>query len=297
MELKKLNIFQIDAPEVKEIYSNDNYLIEYNKDDCDQNLCVVYFSSHNLYYPNTTFEFHQSIIKSNKFEWKNNKFSNAKKHIFIRDIHKQWYISGISAKIDNPYKLIDFLLQETRNFETYTIGSSAGGYAAILFGSILKVKRVYAFNPQINLNIILKTSNPIIDPLIFKYSNDSQFNIFYDLNNYLINLTECHYFLSNKSKVDLIQYNNISREARHKINLISFNNYLHGIPFFKINISYILSLNKNQLLYLSNKVHYPILFSIQINGLINTIYFIIKSFLKIIKIKIKIWIITIFNQK
>lgn len=95
----KNNIFQIDSKCVIEAFKEDNYSIEYAEeiDLIENDLCVIYFSSNEIYYPNTLESFEYSILKNDKYEWKQNKFSNAKKHIFLRDLHKQWYLSGINA--------------------------------------------------------------------------------------------------------------------------------------------------------------------------------------------------------
>jgi len=61
---------------------------------------------------------------------------------FIVDAHQSWYHKGIDETIQyldskiKPYKRVIFL------------GCSAGGYAALLFGSILNVDAVFAIIPQ-----------------------------------------------------------------------------------------------------------------------------------------------------
>ncbi|MBA3685068.1 MAG: hypothetical protein H0W72_07475 [Planctomycetes bacterium] len=71
--------------------------------------------------------------------------------IFIRDFSAAWYQKGVDAEIDSLDKLIGFLRSSiTRSAygRVCFIGNSMGGYAAILFGSIVDAHRVIAFAPQ-----------------------------------------------------------------------------------------------------------------------------------------------------
>lgn len=74
-------------------------------------------------------------------------FPNDEKHFYI-DMNQCWYhkgIKGLSTTIDET---ISCLKNEIKTFEYVTfMGVSAGGYAAILFGSKLNVNTVIAFSP------------------------------------------------------------------------------------------------------------------------------------------------------
>jgi len=63
-------IFQVDSQDVIGAFNLDNYYIEYNEevDLLDNNLCVIYFSSNEIYYPNTTESFNYFIKKRDKFK-------------------------------------------------------------------------------------------------------------------------------------------------------------------------------------------------------------------------------------
>ena len=162
-------VFQTDSDIVRNVYDTQhNYLIEYNEQCKDKTYCAVYFCSNDLYYPNVEDIFRKRIVEKNFFEWYNLRIEKAYKHIFVRDVFKQWYLSGINQSIDSPERLIEFLKNETDGYRTIMSGSSAGGYAAILYGSILKVERVFAFNPQVELTSLLTKSNEKTNPLIFR---------------------------------------------------------------------------------------------------------------------------------
>lgn len=278
MDKEKQLIFQIASPAVLKVFAEKNYDIEYNDSDrAEDDLCVIYFSSNEIYYPNTIQAFDYSIIQRDKYEWKRNKLPQARKHIFIRDIRKQWYIGGINATLDSPSKLLDFLKVETAGYRIFTVGSSAGGYAAVLFGSLLNANRVYAFNAQLNLNSTMKSSNLITNPILFEKAKEEHFNTYFDLSNYFTSVTDYYYFQSCGSQIDIEQYQAISLEAQKKIKIIRFRTSNHGFPFLRINLPYILAFNTNELAQFVDKTYHPIIFSIRLIGLLPTVTFVIKA--------------------
>jgi hypothetical protein len=271
-------IFQLHSPEVEKAFLSKNYSIEYlTGSDVDENLCAIYFSSNEIYYPNTTASFQYSILDRDKYEWKNNRLLRAHKHIFIRDIHKQWYLSGINIDINDPFKLFEFLKNETSGYIVYTIGSSAGGYAAILMGSLLNAHTVYAFNAQLNLNNIIKYSNANIDPILFDKAQDKIFHKYFDLSNYLNENTFFYYFQSANSKIDVDQLNSISINAQSFLKIIRFKTSNHGFPFLRINLPQLFAFDQLKLNSLTDQKFYPIYFSIQLIGLSPTFRFLILA--------------------
>lgn len=134
---------------LEETFKKDNFLIEYS--DKESNLAVIYFSSHAVFYPNEKEAFEKHIVQRNRFENYGHRISKAKKHIFVRDIMKQFYVHGINTEIDCIDKLMDFLSQETKGMDVITVGFSAGGYMSILAGTLLNAKLIFAFSPFVNL--------------------------------------------------------------------------------------------------------------------------------------------------
>lgn len=272
-------IFQIDSPPVKEVFKSGNYNIEYEEENgfIENDLCVIYFSSNEIYYPNTLESFEYSIVKKDKYEWKRNKFPKAKKHIFLRDLHKQWYLSGINESLNDPKKVLDFLRSETIGYRVIAIGSSAGGYAALLFGSMLECERIYAFNAQLNLRVTMKNSNPLIDPILFEKEKEKDFENFYDLSNFLTNRIDNYYFQSCYSKMDLEQLDGVSKEAQNNLKIIRFKTSNHGFPFLRINLPKILAFTSKEVDRYINKNYHPIVFSIHLIGFFSTIFFVFKA--------------------
>ncbi|QSE96644.1 alpha/beta fold hydrolase [Fulvivirga lutea] len=71
--------------------------------------------------------------------------------VFIRDFNQAWYHKGVSEELNSIGAIKDYLqelLHEGNYKRVCFIGNSMGGYAAILFGNLLKVDAVIAFAPQ-----------------------------------------------------------------------------------------------------------------------------------------------------
>lgn len=71
--------------------------------------------------------------------------------IFLREPNQAWYQKGVDSRIDHIDKLIEYLKKVITDQEYERIcflGNSMGGYAAILFGTLLNIDTVIAFAPQ-----------------------------------------------------------------------------------------------------------------------------------------------------
>jgi len=75
--------------------------------------------------------------------------------LYLRDPKKRWYLRDLPKIGENINDTIPFLKNEVTKYEKVIfIGSSMGGYASILFGSLLNVNIVIARQPQTDLNYI-----------------------------------------------------------------------------------------------------------------------------------------------
>ncbi len=197
-------MLQIDSEIVRSVYNSQlNYKIEY-EDTYKENICAIYFSSNDIYYPNTEDIFRKRIVEKDFFEWYHTRVK-ARKHIFVRDIFKQWYLEGINAEIDSPEKMLDWLKSETEGYEVITVGSSAGGYAAVFYGSLLSAKRVIVFNAQFSLVHLADSSSVDNNPLVYKYK-DTERARFFELKGLLKTEVKYYYFLSMRCENDVAQY-------------------------------------------------------------------------------------------
>jgi hypothetical protein len=68
----------------------------------------------------------------------------------------QWYLGGLNGIGKNINHTISFLKKEFSKYDkVLCTGFSAGGYASLLFGSLLKVNKVITFNAQTDLQYIV----------------------------------------------------------------------------------------------------------------------------------------------
>jgi len=134
--------------------------LKINKDN--SNTLIVSFSSYaTLFGGIPTFEFSNFLEKH---------FQDVSTHFYI-DKYRNTYHRGIRDISKNIDETVDYLKEEITNYDNVIfLGTSAGGYAAILFGSLLNITSVVAFIPQ----TILHRQN--IDEKyrdISKYINDT----------------------------------------------------------------------------------------------------------------------------
>lgn len=271
-------VFQTDSEIVNHIYdTQNNYLIEYNNEG-KKDLCAIYFSSNDIYFPNTEEIFRKRIIEKNFFEWYHSRIQKAYKQIFIRDVFKQWYLAGINKYINTPDKLIEFLKKETEGYEVITIGSSAGGYAAMLYGSYLNTKYILAFNPQFEIKTLLESTSEHKNPTIFRIKDERV--KYFDITKIINPQIEIFYFFSNASKWD-VEQNKFCPTGN--IYPIEFKSAHHGIPFLKVALPIVINLENEKLNSLSKRKHHPIIFTIKMVGFINTIIGLYKQLNKAYK--------------
>lgn len=73
------------------------------------------------------------------------------KKVFLRDLRQSWYhrgVEGFAPDIAGVEAGLRRIVAEAEPRKLVTIGASAGGYAALLFGRLLGATEVHAFGPQ-----------------------------------------------------------------------------------------------------------------------------------------------------
>lgn len=147
--------------------------------------------------------------------YKSSKILNHNR-IFIRDLRQSWYHSGlpsISDSIDGTRKHIETLITRYSPTETVMIGNSMGGFAAILFASLIGDIRAIAFAPQTFIGPYkrLRYHDNRWRAQIFRTYKRNLFNEkFYDLSK--LNQStkwEAEIFVSRASQLDLIHAMNL----------------------------------------------------------------------------------------
>lgn len=101
--------------------------------------------------------------------------------LFLKDEKVLWYNQGITGLSTNVEETIDFLHKQILPYKKVVfIGASMGGYAALLYGSILKVDLVITFRPQTHTNNVLE--NPIrkYDDVKNFMTNETKYYIYGD---------------------------------------------------------------------------------------------------------------------
>lgn len=80
--------------------------------------------------------------------------------LFLRN-QQQWYLGGLNGIGKNINHTLAFFKKEFAKYDkVLCIGASAGGYASLLFGSLLNVDVVIAINPQTDLQYCIDNLGP-----------------------------------------------------------------------------------------------------------------------------------------
>ena len=145
-------------------------------------------------------------------------------------------------------KVARFLAEETGSLKVIILGSSAGEYAAVLLGSLLKADRVLTFNGQFDLEYILLDEELLRSNHIVRRCKDVEsIRKYYDLRSVAEgNGSRIHYFTSAGCSLDIRQ-EAVAREIEG-IKIFKINTDVHGIPFFLFNLRAVLDLSERELL-------------------------------------------------
>lgn len=270
--------FQVDASIVQDMRdTRDNFQVLYNEHCPTKDYCAIYFSSNDIYYPNTEEIFRKRIVQQDAYEWYGTRIHRVYKHIFLRDIYKQWYLKGINNDIDTPEKLLGWLSAETQGYKIIALGSSAGGYAAMLYGSQLQAERILAFNPQFELNSLFERSDEAKNPILYRLK-ETESRKYFDVTQWIrCTPSSIFYFYSSKSSWDVKQHQHI--QDIKGIHRIGFSTSHHGIPFLKVALPKVLNMTTQDLYKLESQANNPIIFTIQMVGLKSTFLGLIKQIL------------------
>ena len=255
---------------VDEVYKKDNYRIVENM-ECANRVCYIFFSSNNIWFPNTEEAFKRSFINNDYYEWSNFTGLNAEKFIFVRDIYKSWYVSGINKQMDSIDKVADFLREQTRNMKVITVGSSAGGYMAALMAALLNAERCICFSAQFDLTLDDTVEK---NPFLRKYKDEPNRSKYYDITKKIEgSKTSVFYIIPAYSKGDILQMKSVEKIPNVKILKIS--SHHHGVPVFTGNLGKLLTMDKEELESFfaskNEKISGMIKISVELCGVITTV--------------------------
>ena len=130
---------------VRQVYEQDNYRVIHT--GAKNKNAIIFFAGNGIYYPHEEKYFKEAMIDNDRFEWENivqdynvrNAYSLI---ILVRDIYKQWYLTGINSTINTQEKVIEKLKELTKGYEVTTCGNSAGGYMSVLAGIKMEAYRI-----------------------------------------------------------------------------------------------------------------------------------------------------------
>jgi hypothetical protein len=276
---------QLDLPEVKRAYDElNNYFVKLQPRRFRRGRprCIVYFSSNGIFYPNSSDEVLNTIFRDDRYEWRRNIPRSADKAIFLRDVKKQWYLEGINNRINSIEGVLSLLQQATTGYDVVCVGSSAGGYAAMLFGCLLGAQRVVSFSGQFSLDAIA-ANHQVQNPLLVKYHTNPEVRRFYSV-----------VPLLRSSRVQVFHlYPKSVRDDEQQVKLVAgIDNVIafpfryggHGVPCYLVNCIDIMTMQVADLMKISRAISEcgisPLMFSLKSSGVVKTLYYLAAEFAK-----------------
>ncbi|GBR74223.1 hypothetical protein NO1_1438 [Candidatus Termititenax aidoneus] len=169
---------------LREDYEKQNIKISYPA-QAKSKLCIIFCSSNGVYAPGTKEIYLKQIRELDRYDWQNIAKHSwlqraAAKMIFIRDVYEQCYVTGINSRLHDLNLLIKYLKKETQGYRVITMGSSSGGYAAVLLGIKLRARRIITMSGLFSLWLIAPRHY-----LLDKYKTVKQVSKYYDLRPFL----------------------------------------------------------------------------------------------------------------
>lgn len=174
--------------------------------------------------------------------------------IFVRDVEQCWYLTGYDGKSTHNVFFRDIKTIINNNFKKsriITIGQSAGGFGALLFGTLLNADKIITFVPQTSchkgLNIECQyTCNPLKKHHVEKKKKLEMIKdkSFYNLKNHLSKNIPIDYYIGTNN-YDNIMLNNLLMNDYTNINVKKV--------YSQENDSHSLNLNKNDYLDIIKK--------------------------------------------
>ena len=165
-----------------------------------------------------------------KFIFFNTLKSKNIKKLFLKDGTKTWYLNGIPGFTNSIESTVDFLKEKIKQSmcnNVVMIGSSAGGFGALLYGNLLNVNKVIVFNPQTYLDKETK----------LKY-NDMRWNtnhlqgILYNNLNKLDKSSTMNHVIFSNNYLDQSHYTNIKQNKNLNINGVRVDTTTHLLAKF-----------------------------------------------------------------
>ena len=202
----------------------------------DKKICYIFCSSNGLWANVENFCDFESL--KDRYEWINlskNKrlIKKSGKYIFVRDVFQKSYVDGVNPNINSIDKIIDLLKRETLDYDVITVGTSGGGYLAMILGAMLpNCIRVYSFGGLFSLHSWTGANNNFSFENIDAYQkhiNDYNYSKYFSIkelvnsfNKLLLHFYGAYHFS------DCVQLDEIKDISNSNIKLIGSKTGRHG---------------------------------------------------------------------
>lgn len=162
----------LKSEDVWEAYEGENY--QCIDTGTESGLCYIFFSSNGLYFPDEKEVFERVIRRADRYEWKwvaakSGISEKAGRVIYVRDVFKDWYSLGISKEVNTLDKTLDLLRKLSEGYKVITVGSSAGGYMAVLAAVRLHAAWCINFSGQYKVRTNVKEEYKDLSVMLRSY--------------------------------------------------------------------------------------------------------------------------------
>lgn len=189
-------------------------------------------------------------MQEDYYEWENVS-SNASireqacRYIFVRDVYKSFCIHGINVNLDSIDKVATELMKLTEGKKVITVGSSAGGYMALVFGLLLNASAVYAFAPQISLETY-NHFHPV--KYIEGYRDDKKIQPYLSIANLIKDNSHSELFIMYPTLCgeDVAQMKIVEAVQNDYVHLLKVKHDKHGTPIYGASVAEILGFSLEQ---------------------------------------------------
>lgn len=208
-------------PHLKDAFEFANFKI---KNINKTKICYIFITSNTINPRDAKLDYY--IKNKDRFQWENIStnekiLNNAGKIIYIKDPSSKFFKYGINNKINSISKIIDFLERESRGYDVYITGFSAGAYLSLIVSSFLKnVKRLLAFGPIINVCTWKGAYNQYTKEDINYFTNELDYEKrrFFNINDFVDGVPDDNICFGGFYSPDYSQYNElINKEKLHYI--------------------------------------------------------------------------------
>lgn len=271
------DIWNENEPLIEQQYAKDNFVIvDYDGNDAKP-YCVIYFSSNGLYYPNTEESF-VNFVQSDRYEWRTYHFQNVRREIYVRDIVKQWYISGINSRISSVAKLIEWLSYNIPSgCDVITVGNSSGGYMAVLAACLLEARYAYCFSGQFSIEDALEdkdmTHNTLFKRQALEYWQRGE-KLYLDITEYIKAAPDLDIFYFYPALCEEDKYQASLVKDFENVHAVAFKDDKHGRTMYNFNLNDVFKIEPDRLCELSARLRTKVVsrmgFSFYIRGMFGT---------------------------